>query len=404
MVGFDDVHIKPTWKVFSENTSPIYNPIYLDFAGNETLTSEKLSFLKNIEYDIVDDVMPRIVSSASSNGKWNDAFNGCKQIENLDFLVNIDITYVKSIDQLFYGDEALEDISGIKDWNVINIESSYGLFEGCISLESAGDLYKWYMPFNKSAKRMFANSGLKTCVGLGNIKIGERTYASQGGTTYESMFEGCVGITSLNGLHKFVNNKVLSTKRMLYGCVNLSNISAASDWDMSNNENVEYMFAQDEKLEDISAMRDWDMSEIIEMGGMLRHTHVNNEGYMNGWNVGNVQHFQNMLEAPYDDLGSWTGSNLIWSDYASSLTFEKLFFQNPQQQGRLSMTHLSELDDPDNRISYWVSNGNMYSGRDIIMVRRDIHGEVIGFSPLHTLPNFYLGIYMTKLNEYFNVT
>lgn len=404
MINFEDVHIKPHWKTIPSGYLEEFNPIYLSFSGNETITSEKLSFLKNIEYDIVDDVLPRIVSSAHSNGKWSSAFKGCKQIENLDFLVNIDATYVTSIDQLFYGDEALEDISGIKDWNVTNIESSYGLFEGCTSLESAGDLYKWYMPFNKSAKRMFAYSGLTTCVGLGNIKIGERTYASQGGTTFESMFEGCEGIERLNGLYKLVHNKVLSTKRMFYGCVNLSDISAASDWNMSNNENVEYMFGQDESLEDISPMRNWDMSEVIEMGGMLRNTHVNNEGYINGWNVGNVQHFQDMFSASYDDLGSWTGSNLTWSDYASSMTFEKLFFPNPQQQGRLSMVHLSELDDPEHRIEYYVSSGNMYSGRDMVMVRRDISSAVIGISPIHTLPSFYLGIYMTKLRDYFNVT
>lgn len=406
MIGFDGLEIRPRYISVEEGyvLRSNYNPIMLRFIFNETLTSEKLSFLKNIEFTEIEGLPPAAptVSSASDYPSLDGFCQGLNQLKDLNFLSNIDVSLVERFDQAFAEDSELEDVSGITDWRLSSAKNTSQMFIKDIKLKNAGDLYKWKLPYVSDARYMYAYSGLETCVGLGNMDIGSKVYVHQGGVKLDYMFAS-TKIKKLNGLRRLVHNKVTSINYICLACDQLEDIKDASHWDTSNLIQARSAFAGC-NISDISPLANLDVSSVVDFRSFLSGNPITNDGYINGWNVTNVDHYQGMFSLGYDDVPSDWRSSIIWSEHGQNMTFDKLFVKD-QTLNKIAMTLIESFTDEHPNTQIWRSNSGMYSGRDAIIVRyTERHDQVLGWSLLHILPSWYTRIYSTALNEFFNIT
>lgn len=374
-INFDDVRIVPEYDVGPlPSHLPSSNHIIIWFEGNETITSDKLSFLLNIDMRDVNSTSLTCLSRyGGDSNDLHDVFKGCKQLDKLDFLKNIDTSRVNYIEGMFDGCEYLEDISGIKDWDVSNVLYAYRTFKGCKKLTNASDLYKWYMPKLHSAASMFEESGLTTCSGLGNMKMGEHNQYG-GRVSYGSMFQNCKSLKRLNGLEHLNVRQAESFGLMFSGCEELEDISALSNWLTTNLKYTDNMFSDCIKLSDISPLANWDTSELISAkymfnGCMALHT----DGYVNRWNMSKIENLLGMFAIRWNDAGDDTNwnSRLLWPDYESRVSDVTITCQTKAraQDGAIliEINHRTEekWTEPGGLKPYYSISG-MYGNRDVV--------------------------------------
>ena len=413
MINFDNVKIVPYYDKVTTIAHSVNN-IVLRFEGNETLTSDKLSFLKNIDCS---DVRPGVRTYISRNPgniyttDTDSIFKGCKQLANLDFLINLDVSRIQSFEHWFDGCEYLENISGIKDWDMTSATDLGYMFNNCKKLENASDLYKWYCPNVATVAAMFNGSGLTTLSGLGNMRFGE-TNSYSGRVNFAGMFSECRKLKRLNGSQNMINSHATTLYGMFQACVELEDISAAANWITSNVTTMAMMFNGCVKLKDISAVRDWDTSEVTTMENLFGGCPVENDGYVNGWNIDRCENFTKMFSCQNPSLEEigWSGSSLVWSDSSRrilddyTLVIMRAYNTIPSEE-RIGVIQLRgdrwrEGTGSNARYPYYYVSRGMYTGRDIFRATFEIVGgerRLTSFSTLYDLPSWYRTILQNKL-------
>ena len=409
IINFDDVKIVPEYDKTSRSI-PSRNTICINFYKQETLSSEKLSFFKNIDQR---DVAPKKLTiltrhNGDSVSTLTSCFEGCKYLTSLDFLSNLDVSRVTDANNLFKDCEYLEDISGVKDWDVSNFESVYQMFMNCKKLTNASDLYKWYLPLINSAASMFEGSGLTTCSGLGNMKMGERN-AYSGRVSYSRMFCNCINLKRLNGLEHLNVRHATHFVQMFAGDEELEDISALSNWLTSDMQDTTSMFNGCLKLSDISPLADLDTSELLTARLMFAGCRLlHGDGYLNRWNMSKIEDLYGMFSISPDDIDEldWN-SRLLWPDYysrISDVSDPSILFET-DSNNRIAIWHLtgSKWTEEGNQKPYYYVAG-MYGGRDAFRMT-NFGGQITSFRWLNVdcSPWWYRTAVEYKLthNEYF---
>lgn len=421
MINFDKVKIVPQFA--SDNSLPIGrshmdNPICLCFSYNRSISSEKISFLNNMDcrdvktgFETVFQHLPPEIGSSDVN-RFDGIFRGCNQLTSVDFLSNLSRFKFSSMQYAFWLCSELNDISGLKDWDMSECANVAHLFEGCEKLENASDLYKWYLPKAQTVANMFSGSGLTTLSGLGNMHIGEHNNYS-GRVYFNEMFSNCKKLKRLNGAQNLVTSHAVNLQGMFYQCEELEDISAASNWITSNVTNMRSMFSMCKKLKDISPTRNWDTSEVTDMYTMFALCPISNDGYINDWNIEKVEDFRSMFAADREMFEEWGSSHLIWPDYYDrfyddpSLILGKVSTTYPDKIYVVNLTNdrWKEYDEQGREIyPYYRTSQGMYAGRDVYRVRsRMIDGQSVvtefRFLNRSGLPSWYASILQQKVYD-----
>lgn len=115
------------------------------------------------------------------------------------YLNDIDTSEITSMENLFYGLDPVEiDIS---EWDVSNVTSMKGMFDGCRYLKTTGDLGNWDI------------SSLKT-------------------TAF--MFNGCNILKNIGDLSKWDISNIENMKCMFQGCNVIKTIGDITHWKLPN--------------------------------------------------------------------------------------------------------------------------------------------------------------------------
>ena len=157
--------------------------------------------------------------------------------------------------------EELTDIIGLQNLNTSEVKSMYNMFNGCIGLTSL-DLSH----FNTS---MVTNMGqmFDECKGLNTLDLSH--FDTSNVTSMVFMFSDCSSLESVN-LSSFNTSNVIQTHYMFRGCTSLKNIDIGH-FDMSNVTSTTGMFYNCSDLQTLripSHMEDIDNSACAGVGTM----------------------------------------------------------------------------------------------------------------------------------------
>ncbi|MBT5490945.1 BspA family leucine-rich repeat surface protein [bacterium] len=92
-------------------------------------------------------------------------FENCRNLKNLDFAKDWDISNISSISNMFKNCVNLEDISGLYNWDVSRVIIVVGMFRNCIKLKDISALSIWRLSNVIDMSEMFRN-----CPSINDIK------------------------------------------------------------------------------------------------------------------------------------------------------------------------------------------------------------------------------------------
>lgn len=280
LINFKDVKIKPFYFARQE---PHYdwqiNNIILNFSNQKLLTSNDLSFLKNIDFKSVDGV-PTVLSSGG------------------------DPTYIYSVPGfgivsqsygcggMFYNCKSLESVWFAENWNLSLVESTSQMFYGCESLRSLSPLHNWNVKNVYDASSMFERSGIYSFNGLQNWNIGSLSKVRSGNNRVilNSMFSGCNNVESTSGMEYFIKNKNRSydISYMFSSCENLVSTESLETWYTAKIEYVSSLFFKCHKLIDIHGVSSWNSDEFIDASLAFSDTGLRSTISLISWGLQNI--------------------------------------------------------------------------------------------------------------------
>ncbi|MBQ9465427.1 MAG: BspA family leucine-rich repeat surface protein [Muribaculaceae bacterium] len=175
----------------------------------------------------------------SSATRMISMFEWCSKLQSLD-LTGWDFSKVITTSGMFRGCYALEEITGVENFDMSsNTYVSY-MFDECRSLKSL-DLSAWDTSKCKGFEYTFYG-----CESLSSLDVSNWDFSSvDKGTSYYGdfccMFTNCLSLGSLD-LSTWDTGTVTDTKSMFSGCTGLQAIFIGDGWDMSNVTDSESMF------------------------------------------------------------------------------------------------------------------------------------------------------------------
>ena len=225
---------------------------------------------------------------------------------------------------LFYGNYALDDISGLATWDTSNVTDMAGMFCVTPSLTSIDALANWDVSNVTNMNAVFSSMlSLTSIDALANWDVSKVT-------DMYGMFAEASSLTSLDGLVNWDVSSVTDMSYLFYGTSSLTSIDALANWDVSSATVMYAMFTEATSLTSISALADWDVSNVTDMGIMFAST--SSLTSLNGLDIWDVSSVTNMNSMFYDTsrltsidaLADWNVSNVtdmgcLFED-ASSLT------------------------------------------------------------------------------------
>lgn len=149
------------------------------------------------------------------NAKAFSNFSGLKKLKEID-ATGYEFDSITSMYQMFYNNEALENIYGLETWDVSNITDFQYMFNN--------------------------NYALTNIDGVSNWDVSNMTSAMY-------MFNSCKSITSAT-LNWPMSSKLTNMNRMFYNCANLETLDL-TNVDMSNVTDMDYMFSHNIKLREL---------------------------------------------------------------------------------------------------------------------------------------------------------
>ena len=127
---------------------------------------------------------------------------------------------------------------------------------------------------NDSCKKMFINcKKLESITGFTGPEPVSSVFSNELTTNMQSMFEGCVKITSFK-LAGLVSLKVTNTAAMFYNCTG-ADTADLSDWNTSGVTTMENMFRNCEKLNMHSEKWNWNTSKVTNFSYMFSNCDTN---------------------------------------------------------------------------------------------------------------------------------
>lgn len=228
------------------------------------------------------------------------AFYGCKSLKSLD-LSNWNVGNVTDMSYMFYGCDNLRDLN-LSGWDVRKVQN----FEQMFSLINSHmlNLSNWNT-VNLTEARKITFPSLANNINLSG-------WNTSNFTNMYGMFSGCITLNTITGLSDFNTSKVKSMERMFTQCREIDNLDL-SNWDVSKVTDMGSMFSGCESLKSLN-ISNWDTSSVTDMTGMFNYC-VNLENIdVSGWNTSSVTNMYCMFYQCFAlkqlDLTNWSAINV----------------------------------------------------------------------------------------------
>lgn len=310
---------------------------------------------------------------------------------------DLDTSALTSLYGMFENYSLLEDISGLANWKVFNVETMYGLFAGT-KITNVDALSNWEVNELTSINSMFYNctqlrdlSGLRSwapslrdlngafqgCTSLTSLDglDGWSLYLG-GAQEFSGTFAGCSSLTDVSALSNWRVQGSTNFCQTFNGC-DLQNLEAFKNWNVAKCSGFDSMFANNTRLTDISGVANWDLSGASGAGRMFAGcTSLSDISPLNSWTLpeGNfscsVDEMFKDTAVKEADLSSWDTSSLWFTDTTG-------LFHSPLTKIKLSSSYMSnttnkktkliEADTTDSYGSTWT-NANLagpYSAEEL---------------------------------------
>ena len=239
-------------KKFVENNE---NNIELIINGNQNKLTDKFE-LKNGENLITIIINENLINLAHM-------FSGCKTLQDISELKNLDVKDVKDLSHMFYGCSLLSDITSLQNWNVSNVNNFSYMFNCCSSLSNIKSLEKWDV---------------------------------SNGVDFSYMFQGCTTLTDIQPLQYWNVSKANNFNRMFCRCSSLLDLNPLKNWNTNNCNNFSYMFQGCSSLLDIKGLENWNVSNSNNFKGMFyKCSAISDIKPLENWNISNCKEFQDMF-------------------------------------------------------------------------------------------------------------
>ena len=365
LINFDNVQLKPSIARFANTPTTDVNYIYISFNKEKCITSDMLMFLRNITYERVSNIPSGVMI-------YQRAFEGCESLTHLNFLSNMNTSYMTSLYQTFKDCILLNDISGIKNFDVSIVDDMRETFFNNTSLESASDLIGWNPENVTKADRMFMRSSLKSLAGPGSWRIGSNSTINN--ATFDSMFRN-TKITNLIGINEdFFNGDgteiLTSSSSMFAECHDLISLDGSENLDTSNLSSIYSMFGECENLEDISAVSSWNLSNCENITLAFGSYKINDLSPLRNWDVTNVLSFVSNIvlsREDYDIIMRYSCPLLLWDSFVEGKDDSYSFiFDTFDNKKYLRVKEVSNIDgDTTPNMHYYIPYSGLFRGRAI---------------------------------------
>lgn len=177
---------------------------------------------------------------------FKEMFKGKNKLTNIQNFDQIDVSHIRSVQDMFFGCSSLVDITPLKTWKLQNCQN----FKG---------------------------------------------------------FLGATGIVNTDGLQGFTFESAYSLYGMFYSCESLTNLKGISNWDVSRIEDMSEVFSRCSHLTDLRPLKNWDVSNVRNMTSMFAGTTIGSSSGgrlvsldgLEDWDVSNVRFFNSMFSVQY---------------------------------------------------------------------------------------------------------
>jgi surface protein len=233
-----------------------------------------------------------------TNTKSLAVFLAFAAIENLDCLSKWNISSVTDLSSLFLNNMSLTDASGIKNWDVSNVEMMYMLFACCFELEEI-DLSNWSTPSLTNMAYMFASmyysQNYSLISKLKKIHLSEKFDTSKV-TDMSRLFYNDRFIEDYSFLQLFDTSSVINMYGLLQSNHNFNDLKYIKDWDVSKVTDFGLFITNSKVLTSLSGLENWDVSSATSMYRMFFSiTTLEDASAINDWDVTNVTNFEDMF-------------------------------------------------------------------------------------------------------------
>ena len=231
-----------------------------------------------------------------SNVKYMGAmFDGASLLEPQDFS-RWNVSKVESMSEMF--DDlswTTDQYQSIKNWNVKAAANKKAMFQRNSNIVNVNFLSNWDMSGTQDiAYMLYGCTALEDISGVGNWNVSSVT-------TMERTFSR-TAIQNLNALRNWNVKKATCKADMFNYDEKLTNIEALANWDMSGTQTIAGMFYYCDSLADITSISGWNVSSVSNMTATFAHTAIANLDALRNWNVSHVQAFGGAISTSvYDD-------------------------------------------------------------------------------------------------------
>lgn len=211
---------------------------------------------------------------------YHSLFEGCTNLEYIDFPEDVDTSCVIDMSRMFYNCSNIESIRFSEKFNTSNVVNMSEMFYGCnklkglnVSMFVTSKVVNMIGMFNQcylidsldcssfdtsnviSMKQMF-----KECYKVRNFSL--LSFDTSKVTDMESMFYGCTSVRNLN-ISSFDTSRVKNMKYMFYYCASLRVLKARIC--TSSAKDLSYMFSNCRRIESLEFGKMFDTSNVQDM-------------------------------------------------------------------------------------------------------------------------------------------
>lgn len=240
----------------------------------------------------------------------------------------------------------IENLIGLENWDMKNVQDAYGMFDHCGKLESL-NLSGWQNVNFTDIQGMFQHCDSLKTVKLFNAKNGTLTninhlfeydknlksvtgfenWDTRNVTNMGAMFNGDESLNTIDSFAKWNTGKVTSMNGMFASAKSLETIKGLEKWDTKSVRDISCMFMNDEALTSIGSLAKWNTSNVIDMDAIFQGaSRLKTIEGLENWNTSNVKYMQFMFygDEALTSIGSlakWDTSNV--TDMNSMFTLTK---------------------------------------------------------------------------------
>ena len=200
------------------------------------------------------------------------AFSSCKNLIDVSFLENIDVSNVRDMTNVFSYCAKLKDFTCLSNWDVSKVENFQGMFSAS-AIDSLEPLSNWNVSSGKSFNAMFEKDQF-----LENVDSIKNWDISQNldNISFAKMFNQCSSLNSIEGLKDWKLNNVSDISEM-FALTSIDDLAPLADWDVSNVKTFAHTFDNCIKVNDLTPLKNWNIGSGLDFTSMFVKCGIDNQ-------------------------------------------------------------------------------------------------------------------------------